>query len=57
MKGNIHGNNFTHTIAVVTGRRGLDIFAYFLLTDESAKNFDKYLSNFRHTIWFTDVKE
>ena len=54
MKGNKHGDNFMHTIAVVTGRKGLDIFAYFVLTDESVKYFDKYLSDFRHTLWFKD---
>ena len=54
MKEKVHGNDFTHTIAVVTGRRGLDIIAYFVLTDESVKNFDKYLSDFRHTLWFSE---
>ena len=54
MKGNVHGNDFTHTIAVVTGRKGLDIFAYFLLTDESVKDFNKYLSDFKNTLWFNN---
>lgn len=40
--------------AIVIGKGGQDIFVYFFLTDEGADNFEKYLSEFRRTLWFED---
>ena len=49
-----HDHNFTRTRVIVTGKNGYDIFLYFVLTNQGMLDFDKYLSNFRQTLWFED---
>ena len=49
-----HDHNFTRTRVIVTGKNGYDIFLYFVLTNQGMLDFDKYLSDFRQTLWFED---
>lgn len=52
MQGKKCEDKYTCAKAIVTGKGGFDIFVYFLLTDEGADNFEKYLSDFSKTLWF-----
>ncbi|MDR3118665.1 MAG: carboxypeptidase-like regulatory domain-containing protein [Mediterranea sp.] len=54
MHGMTHKNHFICARAIVTGKNGLDVFIYFVLTDKAAENFDTYLAGFRKTLWFED---
>jgi hypothetical protein len=47
-------NKYTCGRTVVFSRNGLDVFLYFVMTDESIKDFDNYLSEIRHVFWFDD---
>ena len=53
-EGQMCENNYTCGRCVVFSRNGLDVFLYFMMTDESIKEFDDYLSEIRHVFWFDD---
>ena len=40
-------------IATGRGKDGLDVFFYFMMTDEGIKNFDKYLMDFKGIFLFS----
>ena len=52
MESKNHQNDFISTKTVVFGKNGMDVFLYFVLTNKGMANFDKYLSDFRRTLWF-----
>jgi hypothetical protein len=54
MHGMTHKNHFVYARTIVTGKNGLDVFVYFVLTDKAEENFDKYLADFRKILWFKD---
>jgi hypothetical protein len=54
MEGKKCENKFTCGRVIVTGKNGLDVFIYFVLTDKAAENFDKYLFDFKKILWFKD---
>ena len=53
MEGKKYQDKFTRTRVVVTGKDGLDVFFYFMMTDEGIKNFDKYLMDFKGIFLFS----
>lgn len=52
MEGQKYQDKFTRMRVVVTGKDGLDVFFYFIMTDEGIKNFDKYLMDFKGILCF-----
>lgn len=52
MEGKKCQDKFTCARAIVAGKGGLDIFVYFVFTDKSIKDFDKYLAEFKQALWF-----
>lgn len=54
LRGNVYEDKYTRCRAVVIAKNGLDIYFYFMLTDESAKNFDTYLKELNKVFWFND---
>ena len=51
--GNVYEEKYTNCNAVVVvGKTGFDIFFYFMMTDESSKDFDKYLNFLEKAFWF-----
>lgn len=52
MEGKKYQDKFTRTRVVVAGKDGLDVFFYFVMTDEGIKNFDKYLMDFKGVLCF-----
>ena len=45
-------DKFTCAKTVVTGKGGADVFIYFIFTDKGMKDFDRYLAEFKQTLWF-----
>lgn len=54
MEGKKCRNKFTCARTIVTGKGGLDIFVYFVFTDKGIKDFDRYLAEFKQTLWFKE---
>ena len=54
MDGKVHQDNFTSARAVVAIKNGLEVFIYFVLTDNGIKDFDKYLSDFKGVLLYKD---
>jgi hypothetical protein len=54
MEGKKCEERFSSGRAIVTGKGGLDVFIYFFFTEQGADHFDKYLSDFKKTLWFND---
>lgn len=52
LRGNAFEDKYTRSRAVVVAKNGLSIFFYFLMTDESVKNFDKYLKDLSGSFMF-----
>ncbi|MDR1224187.1 MAG: hypothetical protein LBL07_15105 [Tannerella sp.] len=53
MEGNVYKEKYTTCKAVVmANKKGVDMFLYFLMTDESATRFDKYLNALEKVFWF-----
>ncbi|MDR1415399.1 MAG: hypothetical protein LBI96_06270 [Odoribacteraceae bacterium] len=57
MAGQACRDRFTRTRVIVMGRGGLDIFLYFVMTDEGIKNFDQYLAETRGMFWFNNEED
>ena len=57
MEGEKCQDKFSWTRAIVAGKNGLDIFVYFVLTNKSIKDFDKYLSDFKGILWFEEKED
>ena len=49
-------DKFTTARAIVAWKNGLDIFVYFVLTEEGMKDFDKYIADFKGILWFEEEK-
>ncbi len=45
-KGNIYKDGFTRGKALVIGKNGREVYLYFMMTDTSVLNFEKYLEEF-----------
>ncbi|MDL2223484.1 hypothetical protein LJB98_05235 [Bacteroidales bacterium OttesenSCG-928-M11] len=43
---------YSSTRVIVFGKNGLDIFLYFVMTEDGAKNFNKYLTDFKEVLWY-----
>jgi len=54
MEGKKCEERFSSGRVIVTGKGGLDVFLYFFFTDQGADHFEKYLSDFKKTLWFND---
>ena len=54
MREKTHENKYSHTKVICIMKYGYELFMYFTLTEEAIVNFDKYLSDLKHTIWFKD---
>jgi len=52
LRGNAFEDKYTRSRAVVVAKNGLSIFFYFLMTDESVKNFDQYLKDLSGSFMF-----
>ena len=48
----VHGKDFTEIKVIIAGKKSMDIFVYFVMTEKGAPNFEKYLADFRGTLWF-----
>lgn len=54
LRGNIYRDKFTRSKAVVVAKDRLEIYLYFMMTDESAKNFDTYVKDLDKVFWFNE---
>jgi hypothetical protein len=54
LRGEIYEEKYSRCRTVITARNGLDIFFYFMMTDESMKNFDNYLEDLKKVFWFNE---
>ena len=54
LRGNVYKDKYTRGRAVVVAKNRLHLYFYFLLTDESVKNFDTYLQNLNKVFWFNE---
>lgn len=52
LRGNAFEDKYTRSRAVVVAKNGLSIFFYFMMTDESVKNFDQYLKDLSGSFMF-----
>jgi hypothetical protein len=50
-------DTFTRTRAFVIGKAGVDIFLYFVMTDESIQEIDRYLAEMKAMFWFNDPQD
>lgn len=57
MEGKKCRNKFTCARTIVAGKGGLDIFVYFIFTDKGIKDFDRYLAEFKQTLWFKEITD
>jgi hypothetical protein len=56
LMGNTYKEKFNHCQSVVIAKNGLDIMFYFMLTDKSSENFNKYLDDLNRVFWFNDIE-
>ena len=54
LRGNVYKDKYTRSRAVIIAKDRLEIYLYFMLTDESAKNFDTYLQDLNKVFWFNE---
>jgi hypothetical protein len=54
LRGEIYEEKYPRCRALVVSKKGLDIFFYFLMTNESAKKFDEYLEDLNKVFWFNE---
>jgi hypothetical protein len=54
LRGNIYKEKYTPGRAVVAGKEHRQFYLYFMMTDESVLNFDKYLHDFKKAFWFKE---
>ena len=52
LRGNIYKNKYTRGRAVVIGKDWYEVYLYFMMTDKSSLNFEKFLNDFDHLFWF-----
>ena len=52
--GSAYKDKYTRSRAVVIAKDRLEIYLYFMMTDESAKNFDTYLQDLNKVFWFNE---
>jgi len=52
LRANAFEGKYTRSRAVVVAKNGLPIFFYFMMTDESVKNFDQYLKDLSGSFMF-----
>lgn len=58
LRGEVYKNKFTRCRQVIiTSKEGLGILFSFMMTDQSAKNFDKYLKDIDKAFVFTDWEQ
>jgi len=50
LRGNIYEDKYTTCQSVVVDKRGLSIFFYFMMTDESAGRFDEFLDKLKGVV-------
>lgn len=56
LMGTTYKEKFTHCQSVVTGKNGLDIMLYFMLTDKASENFNSYLNDLNQVFWFNNIE-
>ena len=54
LRGNIYKNKYTRGRAVVAGKDYRQFYLYFMMTDESVLDFEKFLNDFEKVFWFKD---
>jgi hypothetical protein len=54
LRGEVYEGKYSQCRAVAVAKNGLDIYLYFMMTDETVKNFDRYLQNFKKVFWYKD---
>lgn len=52
LKNKLCENKYTNVKVIVAEKNGLQLFLYFVMTDNGAKNFDKYLNDLKGTFWY-----
>jgi hypothetical protein len=54
LRGEVYEGKYSQCRAVAVAKNGLDIYLYFMMTDETVKNFDSYLQDFKKVFWYMD---
>lgn len=54
MKNNAYEDKYTKCKAVVVDKKKLNIFFYFMMTDDSAAKFDEYLNRLQGVFWYNN---
>jgi hypothetical protein len=52
LRGEVYEDKYSQCKAVAVSKNGLNIFFYFMMTDETAENFDRYLQNLKKVFWY-----
>lgn len=54
LRGEVLEGKFSRCRAVAVSKYGMDMFFYFMMTDESSKKFDTYLMDLNKVFWFNE---
>ncbi len=54
LRGNTYKNKYTRGITVIAGKNRRQFYLYFMMTDKSVLNFEKYLNDFEKVFWFNN---
>ena len=54
LRGEVLEGKFSRCRAVAVSKYGMDMFFYFIMTDESSKKFDTYLMDLNKVFWFNE---
>jgi hypothetical protein len=54
LRGEVYEGKYSQCKAVAVSKNKMDIFFYFMMTDETAENFDSYLQGLKRVFWYNE---